>query len=80
MTTHVTVDEDIDPLELVGNARLALHHHMAPAASGTESDVGDGAIDSPDVDPLELIGNARLGLHHHMAPAADEPEESESAS
>ena len=25
--------EDIDPLKLVGNARLALHHHMAPAGA-----------------------------------------------
>jgi hypothetical protein len=23
-------DNDIDPLELIGNASLSLHHHMAP--------------------------------------------------
>ena len=80
MTTHVTLDGDIDPLKLVGNARLALHHHMAPATSDAESDAGDGATEAPDVDPLKLIGNARLGLHHHMAPATEELEEGDPGS
>ena len=26
--------DDVDPLELIGNAHLALHHHMAPADGG----------------------------------------------
>ena len=26
--------EDVHPLELIGNAYLALHHHMAPADGG----------------------------------------------
>ncbi|WP_295590606.1 hypothetical protein [uncultured Lamprocystis sp.] len=26
--------EDVHPLELIGNAFLALHHHMAPADGG----------------------------------------------
>ncbi len=78
MIMHVPVDEDIDPLKLVGNARLALHHHMAPATSNAESDAGDGVMNAPDVDPLKLVGNARLGLHHHMAPATVEPEEGDS--
>ena len=26
--------EDVNPLELLGNAYLALHHHMAPADGG----------------------------------------------
>ncbi len=73
MTKHVTLDEDIDPLKLVGNARLALHHHMAPATSETDPDGDDGVEDAPDVDPLKLVGNARLGLHHHMAPATEKP-------
>ena len=30
--------EDLDPLELVGNAHLALHHHMAPASALEDSD------------------------------------------
>lgn len=33
--------DGIDPLELVGNARLALHHHMAPAGSLEESELDD---------------------------------------
>lgn len=38
--THSVFSEvdEIDPLELVGNARLALHHHMAPAGSLDEPD------------------------------------------
>ena len=75
MKKHVTLDEDIDPLKLVGNARLALHHHMAPAISDAESDSAVGDEDAPDVDPLKLVGNARLALHHHMAPAVAEPDE-----
>lgn len=80
MTKHVTFDEDIDPLKLVGNARLALHHHMAPAMSDAEPDSAAGDEEAPDVDPLKLVGNARLGLHHHMAPAAAEPDEGDSGS
>ena len=80
MTKHVTPDEDIDPLKLVGNARLALHHHMAPATSDTESDADVGPEDEPEVDPLKLVGNARLALHHHMAPATEKPEKGSSAS
>ena len=79
MTTHGKLDDDIDPLKLVGNARLALHHHMAPATSDAESDSGASAEDAPDVDPLKLVGNARLGLHHHMAPAAEGSDEGDSA-
>lgn len=30
--------DDLDPLELVGNAHLALHHHMAPASALEDSD------------------------------------------
>lgn len=30
--------DDLDPLELVGNAHLALHHHMAPASALEEID------------------------------------------
>lgn len=30
--------DDLDPLELVGNAHLALHHHMAPASALEEFD------------------------------------------
>lgn len=30
--------DDLDPLELVGNAHLALHHHMAPARALEDSD------------------------------------------
>ena len=30
--------EDLDPLELVGNAHLALHHHMAPASALEDAD------------------------------------------
>ena len=81
MTTHVILDKDIDPLKLVGNARLALHHHMAPATSDTEPDTtGDGSTEAPDVDPLKLVGNARLALHHHMAPATEVPEVGDSRS
>ena len=80
MTKHATFDEDINPLKLVGNARLALHHHMAPATSDTEPAADAGAEDAPDVDPLKLVGNARLGLHHHMAPATEKPEKDNSDS
>lgn len=31
-------DEDVDPLELVGNASLSLHHHMAPPEEELEDD------------------------------------------
>ncbi len=31
--------DDLDPLELVGNAHLALHHHMAPASALEDSDL-----------------------------------------
>jgi hypothetical protein len=31
---------DVDPLELLGNAYLALHHHMAPADGGFDLDQG----------------------------------------
>lgn len=33
--------EEIDPLELVGNASLALHHHMAPAEGAFELEADD---------------------------------------
>lgn len=37
-------DQRIHPLELVGNASLALHHHMAPAEGafdlGADDDLG----------------------------------------
>ena len=33
---RIETAEDVNPLELIGNASLALHHHMAPA---------DGAFD-----------------------------------
>lgn len=79
MTTQDKLDDDIDPLKLVGNARLALHHHMAPATGDAESDSAASAEDAPDVDPLKLVGNARLGLHHHMAPAAEGSDEGDSA-
>ena len=80
MATHQTSDADIDPLKLIGNARLALHHHMAPAKTDAESDSAVGGEEAPDVDPLKLVGNARLELHHHMAPAADVSEEGDSRS
>lgn len=80
MTTHALLDEEIDPLKLVGNARLALHHHMAPATGDAEPNAGDDVAEAPDVDPLKLVGNARLGLHHHMAPATEEPEEGDPGS
>lgn len=43
VTTHHPGDEvelhyvpvsDVNPLKLIGNAHLALHHHMAPADGG----------------------------------------------
>ena len=80
MATHQTSYADIDPLKLIGNARLALHHHMAPAKTDAESDSAVGGEEAPDVDPLKLVGNARLELHHHMAPAADVSEEGDSGS
>ena len=79
MTIREVPDQDIDPLKLVGNARLALHHHMAPATSDAESDPAVGGEEAPDVDPLQLVGNARLALHHHMAPA-DVSEEDDAGS
>lgn len=30
--------DDVDPLELIGNAHLALHHHMAPADGSFDID------------------------------------------
>lgn len=33
--------EDVEPLELVGNASLALHHHMAPADGVLDLDSDD---------------------------------------
>ena len=79
MATHQSSDADINPLKLIGNARLALHHHMAPAKTDAESDSAVGGEEAPDVDPLKLVGNASpRALHHHMAPAADVSEEDDS--
>lgn len=41
---HYEPAADVDPLELIGNAHLALHHHMAPADGGfdLETDEDDG--------------------------------------
>ncbi|MCX7590089.1 MAG: hypothetical protein N2255_00520 [Kiritimatiellae bacterium] len=34
-------DEDVNPLELLGNAYLALHHHMAPTDGGFDLEQGN---------------------------------------
>lgn len=36
-----TPAEDVNPLELLGNAYLALHHHMAPAGGGFDLEQDD---------------------------------------
>ena len=36
--------DDVDPLELVGNASLALHHHMAPAEGAFELEADDDLV------------------------------------
>lgn len=33
--------EDVNPLELLGNAYLAMHHHMAPADGGFDLEQGN---------------------------------------
>ena len=35
---RIETAKDVSPLELIGNASLALHHHMAPADGGFELD------------------------------------------
>ena len=34
---------DVNPLELIGNASLALHHHMAPADGAFDIDTDETA-------------------------------------
>ena len=78
MRNPETADGDVDPLRLVDNARLALHHHMAAAEPEPETSPDERNNETADgeVDPLRLVDNARLALHHHMAAAEPEPETS----